>query len=1581
MALASVLAILGAVPGHGAEAARPGIADRCSGADCPAPPARGVTVYRGLVLDYEVIDGMAVHGGDMVLGTAAEAASAAPAREPSERERSEGPARRDAYSVTGSALVFWPGGRVPYEIDERIKGEDLERIHAALEEWNSKTVIFFFPRTDEEDYALLVPRNGGPCRSVLGRHSPTTVWTGGCGLSATIHELGHAVGLMHEHQRPDRDRFIAVPAHALVGDPFSSLWTTHNWHSPQHLTGPYDYRSIMNYWSTLVTSVPRGIGSGDGTLSAGDIDGVARLYRQAPAAVTVSTNPPGLAVLVDGASVTTPAAFEWLPGSVHALEAPVLDHLDSRPLVFGRWNDDGARKRTVEVADSTWFEANYIQLARVRDELPRPGAVGEGSSDPQRFKLYTPGEDFGEIEVSPESEDGFYASGSQVQLRAIPEEGRYFVGWEHDLAGTETTRTVIMDRDRHVGALFSYIKPELVRFGEPLHFEFGDPPFYGTQPFVRVPDGTSEVAVRFESSAAMPAAEFYVTAHSDYRRTTGILSLTGSLYELGSTRLGRSDTITLTREGLNRMWANARLSPVRDHHLGIVQRRSAAGWSGKLHVTLQRDWIAGVWPPMFTFVSSAGWSSPLRQTLRVAPVEGEIPHVRYRIVSNRHWLDAYPPEWTSAQGEAEIAVTANGAALGAEAYGGKLKIQILRDGDPAAGWTPTGIEIPVHFVVTSPAGDDHGDTRSAATEIAAGASAQGRLQVVGDEDWFRFQTTAAHTWVTVRTVSEGDTDGELHMAGGDKVADDDSGSGGNFQITASVPAGTHFVRVSAFGAADYTLTLEAVPDDHGDTRSAATEVAVGDSAQGRLQVVGDEDWFQFRTTAARTWITASTAEDTVVEFRAAEARWGEDYDTFESWRMHGRETASLPAGTHYVRVTGSGTADYTLTLGETLDAMEFVRIPAGTFVMGSPDEEDGGYDEGQHWVQISQEVWMGKYEVTLAEWLAATGESTNRWQYRHHPVERKTWEDVQEFIRKLNERQSGSGYVYRLPTEAEWEYAARAGATGARYGELDEIAWWDGNNGFRVGPNQVGLKRANAWGLHDMLGNVAEWTGDWYGPYPSGFAIDPHGPSTGSHRVYRGGSVSAGHRTEDIRFAERGSTLPSYAGFWLGFRLVRTQAGGSSGVAAEDDHGDAWEDATEVAVGDSAQGRIERVGDEDWFRFRTTAAHTLIKAHAVAEGYTPAELHVAGSDSPLADDDAGIGGDFRIAAVVPAGTHYLRVSGGIADYTYTLTREESTEIAAGDSVRGRIERIGDEDWFRFRTTAARTVITAYTESEGYTAGELHVAGSHSPVTDDGAGIGGNFRIEAVFPAGTHYLRVSGSGTADYTLTLEEATEFEFVRIPAGSFVMGAPEDEEGRQSNEGPQREVTLSQGFWMGKYEVTQGEWEGVMGENPSWHRYACSSVRCPVQWISWDDVQEFLRKLNEREAESGYVYRLPTEAEWEYAARAGTTGARYGELDEIAWWDGNSGDRPHPVGGKRANAWGLHDMLGNVREWVADWYGDYPSGAVTDPLGPGTGSYRVIRGGAFGADAIFVRSAYRRALDPGDKRNDIGFRLVRTE
>lgn len=216
---------------------------------------------------------------------------------------------------------------------------------------------------------------------------------------------------------------------------------------------------------------------------------------------------------------------------------------------------------------------------------------------------------------------------------------------------------------------------------------------------------------------------------------------------------------------------------------------------------------------------------------------------------------------------------------------------------------------------------------------------------------------------------------------------------------------------------------------------------------------------------------------------------------------------------------------------------------------------------------------------------------------------------------------------------------------------------------------------------------------------------------------------------------------------------------------------------------------------------------------------------------------------------------------------------------------------------------------------------------------------------------------------------------KFVFIEPGTFMMGSPISESQRGSDE-TQHQVMLTKGYWMQTTEVTQGQWKAVMGSTPS------SSKRddLPVEMVSWDDVQDFIIKLNQRGDK--ITYNLPTEAQWEYAARAGSS-SRYcfgdseNELENYAWYFNSSGEADS-VGQKLPNAWGLYDMYGLVSEWCQDWSGDYPSDSVTDPTGPSTGSFRVTRGGNWGLEARYCRSASRSTWHADKGAIGIGFRLA---
>jgi formylglycine-generating enzyme required for sulfatase activity len=230
-----------------------------------------------------------------------------------------------------------------------------------------------------------------------------------------------------------------------------------------------------------------------------------------------------------------------------------------------------------------------------------------------------------------------------------------------------------------------------------------------------------------------------------------------------------------------------------------------------------------------------------------------------------------------------------------------------------------------------------------------------------------------------------------------------------------------------------------------------------------------------------------------------------------------------------------------------------------------------------------------------------------------------------------------------------------------------------------------------------------------------------------------------------------------------------------------------------------------------------------------------------------------------------------------------------------------------------------------------------------------------------------------------------------VWIEPGTFMMGSPEDEVGRDDDEGPQHEVTITQGFYLGRYELTQEQWTSVMGTTPwSGQDYVQERASNPAAFISWDDIQAFIGVLNETEGSE--VYRLPTEAEWEYVCRAGTTtlwsfGDDESVLGEYAWYGVNARnvgeEYAHAVGTKLPNPWGLYDMHGNVHEWCHDWYSDtyYSESPSEDPPGSVTGSSRVFRGGSFYHHVGYARSAGRDHRTPGLRDGSVGARLVRQE
>ena len=261
--------------------------------------------------------------------------------------------------------------------------------------------------------------------------------------------------------------------------------------------------------------------------------------------------------------------------------------------------------------------------------------------------------------------------------------------------------------------------------------------------------------------------------------------------------------------------------------------------------------------------------------------------------------------------------------------------------------------------------------------------------------------------------------------------------------------------------------------------------------------------------------------------------------------------------------------------------------------------------------------------------------------------------------------------------------------------------------------------------------------------------------------------------------------------------------------------------------------------------------------------------------------------------------------------------------------------------------------------------------------DQESGAGGR---ESAASVSKEAISKAKSPPKELTVDLGKGIKLELVLIPAGEFLMGSPDSDKDVDADEHLQHRVRITKPFYLGKYLVTQEQWEAVMGDNPSHFK----GPKNPEEMVSWEDCQQFLKRLNDKVG--GGKFQLPSEAQWEYACRAGSE-TRYcfgddsSKLGEYAWYDANSGNKSRPVGGKKPNAWGLSDMHGNVWEWCQDWRKDgyYKQSPVDDPTGAATGSSRVYRGGCWIYPAWCCRSAYRGHGEPGLRCSGLGFRVSR--
>ena len=413
-----------------------------------ASPDIRTGVYRGRVVTYEIIDGLAVWDGDIILGTPEELS---PANVPVPGKALD--IRQKTLAAASSVAVdskerLWPGGIIPYVIDPTLSNPN---VLEAIQHWEQNTFIRFVERTDQPNRVHFVPSDG--CRAHVGMigGEQKVFLSEFCGVGAVIHEIGHAVGLWHEQQRNDRDLHVWVSSKPSVRHTYR---TTFEQGGVGRLLdiGPYDYGSVMHYSFTGFTlnTIPPGIphGSNEG-LSAGDIDGVSRLYGRIPTRTTVTTNPPGLMIEVDGESYAAPHSFDWAPGTSYMIgvaspqKIPGAENFigaDYIRYLFAKWSDGGSQSHSVTASsETTVFIANFIEQIRPESSVNPPQG--------------------GTVRFDPPSADGFYTQHSFVKAIAEPAEGFSFEHWKPfwftQLGGGFSTNPTLSIVSQHYPALFT----------------------------------------------------------------------------------------------------------------------------------------------------------------------------------------------------------------------------------------------------------------------------------------------------------------------------------------------------------------------------------------------------------------------------------------------------------------------------------------------------------------------------------------------------------------------------------------------------------------------------------------------------------------------------------------------------------------------------------------------------------------------------------------------------------------------------------------------------------------------------------------------------------------------------------------------------------------------------------------------------------------------------------------------------------------------------------------------------------------------------------------------------------------------
>ena len=726
-------------------------------------------------------------------------------------------------------------------------------------------------------------------------------------------------------------------------------------------------------------------------------------------------------------------------------------------------------------------------------------------------------------------------------------------------------------------------------------------------------------------------------------------------------------------------------------------------------------------------------------------------------------------------------------------------------------------------------------------------------------------------------------------------------------------------------------------------------------------------------------------------------------------------------------------------------------VEGGEFMMGATAEQgDDAWDREKPAHKVSLDsYYIGETQVTQALWEAVMGVSIHEQSQKgnfstylrgvgdNNPMYYISWDDCQEFIQKLNQL---TGRTFALPTEAQWEFAARGGklSKGYKYAgsnNLGEVAWFDDNSNRQTHP--VAQKKPNELGLYDMSGNVWEWCNDWFDSdyYQSSPECNPQGATSGDRRVLRGSCWFDDARY--CRVSDRGNLIPDLRDNCIGLRLSLSL---QSSDLVFDVNGVQFK-MKYVEGGEFMMGATAEQGDDAWDDEKPAHRVSLDSYYIGETQVTQALWKAVMGENPSRRKDDNL----------PVETiswnncqEFIQKLNQLTGRTFALPTEAQWEFAArgGNSSRG-YKYAGSNDlsevaWFGDNWGGETHSVAQKKPNE---LGLYDMSGNvwewcndwydsnyyqSSPECNPQGPTSGDFRVlrGGSWDIGAGGCRVSdrvncypGDRLKDVGMRLllslqpsdlvfdVNGVQFKMVRVEGGEFMMGATAEQEGdADDREKPAHRVSLDS-FYIGETQVTQALWEAVMGNNSSdwkgenlviyyigetqvtqalWDAEMGNNSsdwkgeNLPIETISWDDCQEFVKRLNKL---TGKQFRLPTEAEWEYAVRGGNRSRGYkyagsNNLSDVAWFGDNSGEQTHPVAQKQSNELGLYDMSGNVWEWCNDWFDSnyYSSSPQHNPQGAMSGYCRVLRGGGLCDDARCCQVSYRNFNFPGERDSYYG-------